>query len=153
MEAHMKTRKLYQDGIEEEITGPIKDTVTSDGHVVRSYRLADGKRRYFVTLAETFWCAHGKTIAEAIADALWKNPANRPPLDQLVKSIQKEGKARKINLNEFRLLTGACLTGCRDALSQAKRDESPLTAHEIRDFISREWGNKLLSILGWEETK
>jgi hypothetical protein len=149
----MKTRKLFQDGIEEEITGPIKVITTSDGHVVRSYKLADGKRRFFATLCGSHFCAHGSTIAEAVADALWKNPLKRPSMESLIESIKKDGRERKINLNEFRVLTGACLIGCRSALTAVKRDDSPMTANDIRDLVSREWGDKLLSVLGWEEVR
>ena len=147
----MKTRRLYQDGIDEEIVGPIKDHVTSDGHTIRSYRLANGTRQFFATLSGTHWSAHGRSVAEAVADALWKDPARRPSMQALIESV-KGDRNHKFTLNEFRLLTGACLTGCRSALIRAKRDESPMTAIEIRDVVSKEWGNKLLSVLGWEKS-
>lgn len=147
----MKTRKIYRDGLEEEIVGPIRVSHTSDGHVVEKYKLSTGKRRFFATLSGSHLCAHGDTVASAIADALWKDPERMPSMESLKESIKSEGRTHKFTLNEFRLLTGACLTGCRSALSQAKRDESPMTADEIRDLVSREWGNKLLSVLDWEE--
>ena len=149
----MESRKIYRDGLEELIIGPIKVIVTSDGHVVENYKLADGKKRFFATLAGSHWCAHGDTIAQAVADAIWKDPARRPPMEAVVAEIKAKGKNRKITLNEFRLLTGACLVGCRSALAAAKRDESPMTAEEIRDVVSFDWGNKLLSVLGWNEVK
>ena len=145
----MKTRKFYRDDVEEEITGPIRVHVTSDGHTIESYRDAKGKRRYFATLSGTHWCAHGTSIASAVADALWKDPERRPSIDALKAEIREAGKNRKITLNEFRALTGACLSGCRSALGRVGRDESPLTAYEIRDHVSREWGEKLLSVLEW----
>jgi hypothetical protein len=148
----MGTRKLYRDGLEEEITGPIRVSQTSDGHTVERYTLANGKKRFFATLAGTHWCAHGDTIANAVADALWKDPERRPSMQSLVESV-KGNRKHKFTLNEFRLITGACLTGCRSALAQAGKDESPMTAFEIRDIVSREWGNKLISLLGWEGTK
>ena len=147
----MASRNIYRDGLEEKITGPIRVRVTSDGHTVESYKTDKGKRRYFATLQGTHWCAHGDSVASAVADALWKDPTKRPSIDALKAEIVAFGKKRKINLNEFRVLTGACLTGCRDAIARAGRDESPLTAQEIRDHISREWGDKLLSILGWKD--
>ena len=146
-------RRFYRDGIEQRITGPIHVSTTTDGHIVESYTLAEGgQRKYFATLAGSHWCAHGDTVAEAIANALWKDPSRRPSLDALVSEIQGVGITRKITLNEFKLLTGACSEGCRVALAQAKQDATPLTAHEIRDLISREWGDKLLSILGWADS-
>jgi hypothetical protein len=148
----METRKIYRDGLEETITGPILRNVTSDGHTIESYKLANGKRRFFATLAGSHWCAHGDTVANSIADAIWKDPARRPSMAALVKTIQEEGQKRKITLNEFRVLTGACLTGCRDALAKIGRDETPMTAQEIRDVVSKEWGDKLLSVLGWKES-
>lgn len=149
----VKTRKLYRDGLEELITGPIKSHVTSDGHTVESYKLSDGKRRFFATLSGSHWCAHGDSIASAVADALWKDPERRPSMESLVGSIKKVGPSHEFTLNEFRLITGACLAGCRSALASAKRDESPMTAKDIRDVISRDWGEKLISILGWKEVR
>lgn len=149
----VKTRKLYRDGLEELITGSIRVSVTSDGHTVESYKLSNGKRRFFATLSGSYWCAHGDTVASAIADALWKDPERRPSMESLVDSVKSEGRSHKFTLNEFRLITGACLTGCRSALSSAKRDESPMTADDIRNVISREWGDKLLSVLGWKEVR
>jgi hypothetical protein len=146
----MATRKFYRDGLEEEISGPIKVRVTSDGHVIEIYKTAAGKQRYFATLAGSHWCAHGDSVAAAVADAIWKDPARRPSLDATKADIRKSGKDRKITLNEFRVLTGACLAGCRSALEQAGRDETPLTAFEIRDLISKDWGGKLLSVLEWK---
>lgn len=147
----MKTRKFYRDGLEEEIIGPIKISVTSDGHVVEAYKTADGKRRFFVTLSGSHWCAHGDTIANAVADAIWKDPARRPSMETLAESVKAEGKGHKFTLNEFRLLTGACVIGCRSALESVGRDDSPMTAKEIRDIVSFEWGNKLIAVLGWQE--
>jgi hypothetical protein len=149
----METRKFYRDGLEERIVGQVRVSVTSDGHTIESYKLSDGTRRFFATLSGSHWCAHGDTIANAVADAIWKDPARRPSMESLVEAIKNEGPARKINLNEFRLLTGACLTGCRSALAKVGRDDSPMTATDIRDVVSFEWGNELLSVLGWEEVK
>jgi len=140
---------FYRDGIEEKIVGPVMVSHTVEGHTVESYTLESGDRRFFVTLAGTHWCAHGYTVAGAVADAVWKDPAQRPSREALVAEIQSAGKERKITLAEFRVLTGACLVGCREALSRIGRDDSPATAFEIRDTISREWGEKLVELLGW----
>lgn len=146
----MKSRKFFRDGLEEEISGPIRVRETSDGHVIESYKLSSGKRRFFATLAGTHWCAHGNTVAEAVADAIYKDPDQRPTRESLVREINADGKSRKITLSEFRILTGACTVGCQDALKRAGRDGSPMTAKDIRDVISKDWGGKLISILGWE---
>lgn len=143
-------RTIYRDGLEEKIAGAITVIETPDGHIVESYKKENGKRRFFATLAGSHWCAHGNTIAEAVADAVFKDPERRPSLEALVKTINNDGKDRKITLSEFRILTGACLTGCYDALEKAGKDTSPLTAKDIRDTVSLEWGNKLISVLGWD---
>lgn len=145
----MTTRKIYRDGLEEEIQGPVKARTTSAGHTVERYTLADGRKRFFVTLQGTHWCAHGDTVAEAITDAFWKDPLRRPSMEALVTSVKKVGQTYKFTLNEFRLLTGACLAGCRAALKG--RSESSMTAKEIKELVSAEWGSKLCSILGWNE--
>lgn len=147
----MDTRKFFRDGIEEEISGPILVRTNREGHVIESYKLSNGDRRYFVTLSGTHWCAHGSTIADAIADAIFKDPARRPSIEVLVAEIRSGGIDRKITLTEFRYVTGACLSGCKDALERAGRDGSPMTAKDIRDLVSRDWGSKLISRIGWEK--
>ena len=145
----MTTRKFYRDGLEEEITGSIRVSTTSDGHTVERYRTSGGKVRFFVTLSGSHWTAHGDSLAEAVTDALWKDPSKRPSMDALVKTVKDFGEKRKITLNEFRVLTGACLTGCREAIARSGVKETELTAIDIRDKISHEWGDKLISVLGW----
>ena len=141
-------RILYRDGVETKIDGPVKVSKTRDGHTVEAFA-SDGKPGYFVTLAGSHYCAHGTTVAEAVADALWKDPAKRPSLEALAAEIKAAGKARKISLPEFRLLTGACAEGCRVAIARAKVSGAPMTAYEIRDVVDKSWGNKLLQVLGW----
>ncbi len=140
--------KMYRDGLEETVDGPPVVSHTRDGHTVESYSVS-GVKKYFVTLKDTFWCAHGSSIAEAVADAIWKDPKQRPPLEQLKSDIQKEGKERLITLNEFKVLTGACSEGCRVTLKKAGLDGSPMKAKDIRDKVSSEWGGKLIQILEW----
>jgi hypothetical protein len=143
--------KLYRDGLEEAIDAPgIKVSTTREGHVVEKYSV-NGKPRFFVTLAKTHFCSHGATVAEAITDALWKDPSKRPSIDALTAEIKKAGKTRKISLNEFRVLTGACKEGCRVALERAKCDGSPMTAEDIKNKVSKDWGTKLITILGWDK--
>jgi hypothetical protein len=122
--------------------------VNREGHTIETYSV-EGVKKYFVYLKNSFYCAHGSTIAEAIADAIWKDPAKRPNLETLKAEIREAGQKRKITINEFRVLTGACTEGCRVALERAKK-EAPLTAKEIRDSVSLEWGNKLIEILEWD---
>ena len=141
--------KIYRDGLEETIDPlGITTTKTREGHVVEKYS-SNGKPKFFVTLATTHFCAHGNTVAEAITDALWKDPAKRPSIDALTAEIKTAGKTRKISLTEFRLLTGACSKGCLVALERAKVSGEPMTAFDIRDKVNRDWGNKLLRILDW----
>lgn len=138
--------KIYRDGLEEIIDHEPIASITRDGHTVESYSVG-GKKKFFVTLKDTFWCAHGSTIAEAVADAIWKDPARRPPLEKLKEDIKKDGVDRLITLNEFKVLTGACSEGCRVALQRSGLDGSPMKAKDIRDKVSPEWGNKLIQIL------
>ena len=147
----MKKRTLFRDGIEESIIGKITVRETSEGHIVECYRLADGRKRFFATIAGTHYCAHGNTLANAISDALWKDPLQRPSMESLRDSIKKKGINHMFTLSEFRLLTGACLEGCRSALSKAGKDESPMTVKDICKYVSGDWGKKLISIMGWKE--
>jgi hypothetical protein len=143
---------LYRDGLEMYIDPGfgIRVSKTRDGHTVESFKVG-GARKYFVTLKDSPHCAHGNTVAEAVADALWKDPARRPSLEGLAETIRKAGKKRKISLSEFRLLTGACAEGCRIAIERAGVSGKPMTAFGIRDKVSKEWGGKLLRVLGWED--
>ena len=147
----MNSRKFYRDGIEEIITGDVLRHVTRDGHVIETYTRENGEKRYFATIAETSFCAHGTTEAEAITDALWKDESKRPSRETLRDAIRKDGKTRKITLNEFRILTGACAVGCMAALKAKGLRPEPMKALDVRDNVSQEWGAKLLDVLGWQE--
>ena len=149
-EKQMSERTIYRDGLRETIDARgIRVSRTREGHVVERYWV-NGVPKFFVTLAGSHWCAHGESIANAVADALWKDPEQRPSMELLRAKIQKAGHKYKISLNEFRLLTGACREGCLSALKAAGLPNISMTAADIRDKISREWGNKLISILGWQ---
>lgn len=141
--------KIFRDGLEEEIEGDVKVTFTRDGHTVEMY-FSNGKKRFFVTLKGTHWCAHGSTIAEAISDAIWKDQKQRLSFEMLKEEIKESGIERLITLNEFKTLTGACREGCKIALERAKLDGSPMTSVDIKNKLSKEWGEKLISILGFD---
>lgn len=138
---------FYRDGLEEKIDGPPKVYKTRDGHVVEEYQVK-GVKKFFVTLDGLPYCAHGSTLQEAITDAIWKDESKRPSLEQLKSEIQKEGKDRKITLNEFKILTGACSEGCRISLKRAGLDGSPMNAKDILKHFP-EWGGRLCSVLKW----
>jgi hypothetical protein len=138
---------IFRDGLEEQADGPSKISATREGHRVESYHV-EGQQRFFVTLAGTHYCAHGNTLAEAIADAIWKDEKKRPSLEAVKEEIRNEGRDRKITLQEFRILTGACQSGCQVALKQVGLDGSPMVASEIKKHFP-EWGEKLLEILEW----
>ena len=150
-EGKLKSRVFYRDGLEEIIIGDVSVRTRPDGFMVEEYALEDGQKRFFVIKPGTGLCAHGDTEAAAVADAIWKDEETRPQLEKLRDEIVKAGKDRKISLGEFRVLTGACAVGCREAIKKAGHDGSPLTAFEIAEKINREWGEKVISILGWEK--
>ena len=140
---------IYRDGLEEVTDGPVIVSSTREGHRVESYKVEGNKKRFFVTLAGSHYCAHGNTLAEAIADAIWKDEKRRPSLDAVKQEIQNAGESRKITLQEFRTLTGACKTGCEIALKRAGLDGSPMSVDKIKKYFP-EWGAKLIAILEWE---
>ena len=142
--------RYYRDGIELEIDGDVAVSRTRTGHVVEKVTV-HGVPKYFVTLKGSHYCAHGATVAEAVADAIWKDPDKRPSLEELKRKIRARGKSRKISLPEFRILTGACKEGCAVAIARARVSGAPMTAYDIRDKVSRDWGQKLLRILEWED--
>lgn len=139
---------VFRDGVEETADSPVVVSTTREGHRVEFYRVS-GADRFFVTLANSHYCAHGNSLAEAIADAIWKDDKRRPSLDAVKSNIREDGKNRKITFNEFRVLTGACKTGCELALKRAGLDGSPMKVSEIKKYFP-EWGAKLIAILEWE---
>lgn len=139
---------FFRDGLEEIIDATPHVSSTREGHIVEKYK-ANGKQRFFVTLAGSHWCAHGATLPEAIADAIWKDPDRRPSLEKLRDEIREVGKDRKITLGEFKILTGACSEGCRIALERAKLDGSPMKGTDILRHFP-EWGRKLFEVLEWK---
>lgn len=143
----MAAQVIFRDSLEEMADDPPIVSTTRDGHRIESYHV-DGTKRFFVTLAGSHYCVHGNTLAEAIADAIWKDEKKRPSLNAIKEEIQNDGKTRKITLQEFRILTGACKMGCQVALKNAGLDESPMKASEIKKHFP-DWGAKLLEILEW----
>jgi len=143
-----KKQLIFRDGLEETADNPVLVSTTREGHRVESYSVG-GVKRFFVTLSGSHYCAHGGTLAEAIADAIWKDEKKRPSLESVKESIRKDGKNRKITLGEFRILTGACQAGCLLALKNEGLDGSPMRARDIKKYFP-EWGEKLLSILEWD---
>lgn len=141
---------IYRDGLKEQLNDLPVVSKSIEGHTVEHYTV-NGKNRYFVTIKDSHYCAHGDTLAQAIADAIWKDPAKRPDREKLKQEIQEAGKERLITLNEFRVLTGACTTGCRIALKNAgKENTTSMTAYDVYHHVSKEWGSKLLEILEWK---
>lgn len=140
---------IFRDGLEENSSCLPTVSKTREGHVVESYSV-DNSPRFFVTLAGLHYCAHGNTLAEAIADAIWKDEKQRPALETLKEEINKDGRDRKISLQEFRVLTGACSAGCKISLKNAGLNGSPMTTKDIIKYFP-EWGNKLRTILGWDQ--
>ena len=139
---------IFRDGLEEVADSPPQVSTTRQGHTVEAYSV-QGKPRFFVTLVGSHYCAHGETLAEAIADATWKDEKLRPSLEAVKEDIRKDGRLRKITLQEFRILTGACQAGCKAALRQAGLDGSPMV---IKDIVKHfpDWGGKLASVLEWQ---
>lgn len=139
-------RKIFRDGIEHVIDGKVTVRMTSDGHVIESWK-SNGKRVYFANIANSVYCAHGDTPADAVADAIWKDPTRRPSLEALVAEIKPVVKTRKISLQEFRVLTGACESGCRSFLEQHGLATSvKMTLAEFMP-IGGEWALKLKQVI------
>ena len=138
---------FFRDGISITLKAPPKVYTTRDGHAVEEY-VDEGSTKYFVTLAGSFYCAHGDTLSSAILDATWKDEAKRPSLKVLKDEITLAGKDRAISLGEFRVLTGACSEGCRVAIKRAGLSGEPMVAKEIIKHFP-EWGANLYRALEW----
>lgn len=141
-------QNILRDGIEHslDLGSKISVRTTSDGHVIESWK-SKGKRVYFANLFESVYCAHGDTAAQAIGDAIWKDPKRRPSLEALTAEIKPEIKTRKLTVREFRLLTGACESGCRDFLRRYKLElDVTMTLAEFLP-IGGDWAKKLERVL------
>lgn len=138
--------KIFRDGVSHQIDSRVSIRTTSDGHVIESWK-SNGKRVYFANLFDSVYCAHGGSAAQAIGDAIWKDPKRRPSMEALVEEIKPVIATRKITLNEFRLLTGACESGCRHFLEQRGLKSS--VEMTLKEFIpiGGEWALKLKSVL------
>jgi len=140
--------KIYRDGVEHTLDSGsrVKSRTTPDGHVIESW-LSKGKKVFFANLAGSVYCAHGDSEAQAIGDAVWKNPALRPSMDSLVAEIRPIVKTRKITVREFQLLTGACTSGCTHFLSENNLASD--TSMTLADFlpIGGDWARKLAQVL------
>jgi len=81
--------------------------------------------------------AHGKTIKQAIADVNFKFLQETFDLDDIVNKIKEK---QTVNVTEYRLLTGACLTGVQNFLdgNNIKVDELPLT--EVMKITEGQYG-------------
>jgi len=141
--------QYFRDGLTQEIDTQVKVKTTREGHTVEEY-LVDGVKKYFVTLAGSHYCAHGSSVGEAISDAIWKDESKRPTLNDLKKEILAAGSERKITLQEFRVLTGACLEGCRIALTRAGLSGEPMLPKEILNHFP-DWGTALYRVLEAKE--
>ncbi len=141
-------KSIYRDGIEyRDVKSDIKTRVTSDGHIIESWVTNEGKKVYFANLKNSVYCAHGTTAAEAIGEAIWKDPAKRPSLEKLVAKIKPKLNTYKISVTEFRILTGACKTGC-DHFLQAHNLSSNVKM-TLKEFlpIGGDWAKKLEQVL------
>ena len=146
-------RKILRDGLEQIVDDGSKITVstTPDGHVIESW-VSKGKRVFFANLRDSVYCAHGDSIAQAIGDAIWKDPSRRPSMESLVEEIRPAIKTRKINVREFQLLTGACESGCRSFLEDKGMSLSvEMTLDEFMP-IGGEWAQKLKSVILGEDS-
>ena len=138
--------QILRDSVIHTLDGNVSIRTTSDGHVIESWK-SNGKRVYFANLYNSVYCAHGDTAAQAIGDAIWKDPKRRPSLEKLVAEIKPVVKTRKITLKEFRVLTGACESGCKHFLEQKGLPLSvKMTLAEFMP-IGGEWAKKLAEVL------
>ena len=141
-------KKIFRDGISYTLDSNSKILVrqTSDGHTIESWK-SGGKRVYFANLANSVYCAHGESAAEAIGAAIWKDPKRRPSMEELVAKIRSQLDTYKISLGEFRALTGACEEGCKQFLNQHNlKSTVTMTLKEFMP-IGGDWAKKLEDVL------
>ena len=85
--------------------------------------------------------AHGKDVKSAIEDVNFKFMQEELDVSSLVSEIKERGV---ISVNEYRLLTGACLTGCNNFLESKGITKRELTIKEALDLTNGSYGSEKL---------
>jgi hypothetical protein len=68
----VKSGQIYRDGTAENFIGRVAILKTREGHIVEKYLTDSRSERFFATLYGSTLCAHGDTIADAVANAIAK---------------------------------------------------------------------------------
>lgn len=93
--------------------------------ILRSKKNREGfeisKGTFFNTKKECFvakkdkYTAHGETIRQAIEDVNFKYLQENSNVQDIVNQVKS---TNKITVSQFRLITGACSTGCKNFLTE-----------------------------------
>lgn len=138
----MGVRKVFRDGLEIECVAPSR-VVVRDGHTCEVFKTNEGET-WFVTLEDTFFCAHGDSFHDAVIAAKEKQNPGAGKSEAIIR-IQKSGR---VNLTDFCLVTGACRAGAiawvkQEGLSLTENLTIEETLKRLKKSPSNSWGNRL----------
>jgi hypothetical protein len=102
-------------------------------------------KQCFIAQREDFY-AHGETAQSAISDVTFKALQSTADVSEIVAAVKK---AKAISLVEFRLLTGACLTGCHHFMDThgIPRDTESLPLPRVLKLTESAYGGQRLKQL------
>jgi len=89
--------------------------------------------------------AHGETVKQAIEDVNFKFMQNTFNLEDLISAIKAK---QTININEYRMLTGACGAGVDDFRERKNIEATELSIDEVISLTKGEFGHdKIVKLL------
>jgi hypothetical protein len=135
--------RFFRDGLEVEAKAPPRVFIR-EGHTCEVFERATDGPLWFITLAGTFYCAHGDSFRDAVASAKEK----QNPGAAKAEAIVRVRKTKRVSLRDFCLVTGACRAG---ATAWAKQEgvsiKGDISVKEALKMLekssSRDWGERL----------
>lgn len=114
----------------------IRKRKKSDEFTIYSGQFFNTKRDCFVAKKGNLY-AHGNSLREAIEDVNFKYLQTNFNIDEIVKEIKE---TQIMSVNHFRLLTGACRSGCKNFLDENNIEKRELPLIEAIDLIRGRFG-------------
>lgn len=135
--------KFFRDGLEIEVKDPPR-VLVRDGHTCEIFERGEDGPLWFVTLENTFFCAHGDSFHDAVTAAKEK----KNPGAAKTEAVARVRETKRVNLRDFCLVTGACRAGAtawaKGEGVSTKEDLSVTDAlNLLKKSSSREWGERL----------
>lgn len=137
--------KFFRDGLEIETKDPPR-VLVREGHTCEVFdrKGEDDSPLWFVTLSDTFHCAHGDSFQDAVSAAKEK----QHPGAGKAEAVARVRETNRVSLRDFCSITGACRAGVTAwAKQEGVSIKNALSVTEALKILakssSREWGERL----------